>query len=250
MTKNESTHLSCSLGAGGELTIACDAWEGFSLPRLSPGLGIDGKDRVPDGFKLLAPGAGELWAGEHAFGDDAWLELRCSQSGPGGVVIAPFLRAGPRGLTLNRVTLLASGSTAPRFGGNPARVTVMEQRGYSGGVSPLAPRERVRSASEETAFGTQKPDDAERSSSFFWLAFDRDAGRAFLAGFLSAERWIGRMTLVTDAGGGVLSWRAGFDGGDLSAGSGERIPLEPLLLRAGANPWRMLEETGPACRGA
>ncbi len=89
----------------------------LSLPRLSPGLGIDGKDRVPNGFKPLAPGAGELWAGEYAFGDDAWLELRCSASGPGGVVIAPLLRAGSRGFTLNRVTLLASGSKAPGSAG-------------------------------------------------------------------------------------------------------------------------------------
>jgi hypothetical protein len=81
-----------------------------------------------------------------------------------------------------------------------------------------------------------------------WVAYDQDARQALLVGFLSGERWLGRIQVSATTAGEVTGWRVGFDGGRLAVAPHERLALEPLLLSTGEDPWALLEDYGDTVR--
>ena len=71
---------------------------------------------------------------------------------------------------------------------------------------------------------------------------------ALLVGFLTSERWLGRVEMESSPGGVVSRWRIGFDGGDVLLARGRAIALEEAVLMAGPDPWALLESYGDAVR--
>ena len=62
------------------------------------------------------------------------------------------------------------------------------------------------------------------------LVFLRAAGIAFLAGFLSYHRWLGRVGTNAQLDGALTTWQLGYDGSDLREAPGQKITLESVLL--------------------
>ena len=82
------------------------------------------------------------------------------------------------------------------------------------------------------------------TSDLVWAVHDADGPAALVVGFLTSERWLGRVETEADGGGRVRRWRLGFDGGDVLLEPGQELDLEEAILLAGRDPWRLLEEYG------
>jgi hypothetical protein len=224
-----------SITTNGRITLACPGGEGFALADLAPVLEIDGARLEPVAVRV----DGDMVAYDF---DRAVLSLLFSREGTGLCLRATLRNAGGE-MTLNRVSLLATATAT--FGQRPERVRVLTQSAYSGDVAPLCgEREAMAAASEPGS--EEAPSRHAFSSQHIWLAYDRDSGRALLAGFLTGERWLGMIGVEAAADGTVIRWDIGFDGGDLRVSAGEELALEEVLFLTGADPHALLEAYGDA----
>jgi len=222
-----------SIENDGYVALACPGWEGFALRGLAPALEIDGLRLQPQSAWV------DGQAVEYDFGRvtlalaftprEAGLDLRATLRNTGGE------------MTLNRVFLLAT--AAATFGKRPEQVRVLAQSAYSGDVVPMCGQRTAIAADEPGS--EEAPSRNNLASQHVWLAYDRDAGRALLAGFLTGERWTG--TIGMEAADGKLTrWDLGFDGGDLRVSAGVSLELEEVLFLTGPDPHALLEAYGDA----
>ena len=166
---------------------------------------------------------------------------------------------------LEAVGQLEDGTAAVSFGAAAEQVRILEQGNYWGQVSELArPGAALKAAAvaeagaaAEAAPGTKGVNqssggaEVERNSDFFSVVYDRSCRMAFLAGFLTSERWIGRIHFSHDPAGRIQNWWIGFDGGDLTISPGQALELETVLLAFGPDPWALLEQyADEAARGS
>ncbi len=188
----------------------------------------------------LEPGASLAIA--YHFGPSVELTLRLQRPSAATVHLQARLALRPDAspATLTRVSLLETAAGPPHcvLGGRPEQVASLEQAYCLGRVRPLAP-----------ATGGGGAADARRSSELVWVAFDRQAGAALLAGWVTSERWLGRVHLDRPAEPAAARFCAGSDGGDLRLDPGADVALEELMLSAGPDPWALLEQYAETAAG-
>jgi len=235
----------------GEVSLRRPQWEGFCLERMRPALRCDGALLAPTSCKMQKRRDGALTRVDYAFGNAARLKMAFDVWGESGILIRSSLESTcDRTLVLNEVTLLEGPSSPGKisFGAGPARIRIFEQGNYWGRVRPLGPP-----AAEPTGSGQApaepgaSPDQAKTDSGkldsfseFVSVAYDQEARMAFLTGFVTSERWIGRVRLVTQPDGRIVLWHVGFDGGDLHVKPSEEIGLEEVVLAFDPDPWALL----------
>ncbi|HOT35479.1 MAG TPA: alpha-galactosidase [Candidatus Latescibacteria bacterium] len=237
--KHETTQLEVT--PTGTVGISCPSWPGFAVRGLSPALRVDGADLKPRSAHVATNTDGSTVV-EYRFREG--LSLTCH--------VEPWRNCGYRFHTvlhnnggtatvLNNVVLLGTDGEGFRvaFGAADDPVRVMEQGNYWGKVRPLSAPKAVPA---ENAQGepNEAPGTTHGSSDFVWVAYNQASRMAFLAGFLSSERWSGRISVETAPGGEVLHWGIGFDGADVLLKPHSETPLEDLLFLVGADPWELL----------
>ena len=219
----------------GLVDLSCETWPGFLMDGLAPGLRIDGEDLTPDACRARREKG--ILTLDYSFPSHAGLTLCFEPLGDTGMRLrATLVNKSPGEAVLNDVILLGAAPAGPAvsFGTHPDAVRIMEQGNYWGRVRPLAPEKSGEDPGEAPAkTGT--------ASDLVWVAYDRRAHAAFLVGFLTSERWLGRIEMETHETGAVSHWRLGFDGADVLLKPHQEILLEEAVFMAGPDPWRLLE---------
>ena len=81
----------------------------------------------------------------------------------------------------------------------------------------------------------------EESSLTYWVAYNPKDRFALLIGFLTFDRWMGRVTTRTSPDGRDVQISIGFDACDVLLQPGEQVKLEDVVLMTGSDPWALLE---------
>lgn len=212
-----------------------ERWAGLSLGDPRPAVRFNGEEMPPTIMAASERGA--------AWDCDAWrIRMEFVPQDPQGVELRTSFRAEADGV-LNHVELLTG--TDCVFGVDPEQVCVMTLSRYGGDVVPLAraaaPRALAGGEPNETA---PVPAPSTLTSENVMVVYDRVSRHALLIGFLAGERWQGRVALEVAPDGVVRRLAVGFDGGDLPVRAQEQLELEPIVLMAGTDPWRLLERYG------
>lgn len=238
-------------GSSTGINISCPAWASFSLKELKPSLCIAGSAMFPASCTVSGVDSGRLEI-DYLFPGLYVLSMEMEAWENFGIKVHPSIRhAGAvGGAILNNVCLFGMGSHGhASFGSQPGAVRTMENQGSYKGI--------IRRLSEYSAEGTDvgkgEPNGAMASghgtSDIVWVAYDQISKMGFLAGFLSSERWLGRVELESDQEGRILHWSIGFDGADTELPEeGGKIHLEDFVLMAGKDPWKLLEDYGDEIR--
>lgn len=227
--------------ANGSLIVGVDGWDGFVLDRLGPKLRVDGKDGVLGGFECKAE-VGTLML-TYRFTDIGVLTLHISPDAGDGLRIESSLEnTSGHDILLNDVELLATNPAGRGavFGADSLAVRVFEQGNYWGRVVPLEANDEVEKKPGVGEPAGERPR-TSHASEFVSVAYDRTSKKAFLAGFESSERWVGRIMIEPVGNEAAFSWRLAFDGGDLAIRPNETVRFENVAFLAGGNAWRLLE---------
>ncbi|MFH1567061.1 MAG: alpha-galactosidase [Gemmatimonadota bacterium] len=244
MRELTSQDLTLTLGADGAVGLTSPAWPGFALDGLRPALRADGRQRALEGAAAGHLGDGCALELSAAFAGGLRLVLQLSPASPSGIALRAELHNRGSECELNDVVLLGAGEgAAMAFGTDPARQRLMEQGNYWGRTRRLAQSTSVASAQVEPDGAAPRVSGA---SDLVWTLFDAAARQSLVAGFLTSERWLGRVEVEAAADGRVTRWRLGFDGADVRLAAGSVTVLEEALLLLGPDPWRLLEAYGDA----
>lgn len=235
----------------GTVSYTCADWPGFQLSGLSPSLRLDGVVLTPRECRALPGAECDSTDLTYEFSGGVRLTIRAQRWHNLGILLRPTLLVAAEGnVVLNDVRLLdtMTDSTCVTFGGDPSKVRFVEQHGSYGG----SVRRLVEPLSEQPRQSRSEPDDATEyvhgMSDLVWVAHDRQAGMGLLVGFMTSERWLGRVELESTPDGRARRWHVGFDGADVLLKPGREIPLEDVLLLAGNDPWKLLEDYADAVR--
>jgi len=227
------------IAADGSLTLDPPSWPGFRLAALRPEIQVGGARPA-----LQAAGASEgraEWAG-----GGCRVSLDLVTLGEDGVEVKVRLAAGAAGV-LNHADLLAGETVS--FGSDPARVRVMMLSRYGGDAVPLVrPVTRRAAGAGEPNETAAAPEPSTLAAEDVMVVYDRAARQAPLIGFMSSERWQGRITLRVAPDGTAQRLTIGFDGGDLRLEAGDELALESFVLLRGSAPWALLERYGNLVR--
>ncbi len=158
----------------------------------------------------------------------------------GGIVMDSQIRnLSDESISLNAVRLLSLDTSyegRASFSEDPSTVRVFEQGNYWCRVRWLGSSESEQPTGAEG--GAVSP--SKHRSDLCWVGYDASSRAALLAGFLTEERWLGRIGTQEIPGQQPVSWWVGFDGGDVMIEPGEDTRLEDVLLMAGQDPWDLL----------
>jgi hypothetical protein len=222
----------------GGLAVANRQWTDLRLRGLAPALAVDG-DEQPAGPPEQPAPAVFRW---RFASTPVALTLTLSESPDAGVRLDGTLtNEGGAPVILGQLRLL--GGTVrpgqPPFFGRPEQLRLYD------GQSAYFGRVRWARSAPGTVRGGEAQGDAGGggSSQDVWLAYDTAARQAFLAGFLSSNRWQGTIHYEAAADGSE-SWSVGLDLAGVTIQAGESLALEPVLVLVGPDPWRLLEEYG------
>ena len=234
--------------ATGAMDLRCPGWEGFRLENLRPAVRCDGAALEVSACTSQQAGVRGTMVLQYAFGGVVSLTLKFVTGPDGGTRVRSSLRnVSGREIVLNDVALFSGQSDKGSlgFGVNPQAVQVFEQGSYWARVRPL-----VRAEAEGKTASAGEPNTAaerlDSTTDFVWAVYDRASRMALVVGFVTSQRWIGRIQLAATASGHILSWRVGFDGGDLLIKPGQEVELEELVLACGGDPLALLEWYGDA----
>lgn len=240
--------LSTHDAASGELCLACTGWPQYRMEGLAPALVVDAKSRPLISFMCRRGTEGEVLEAEYEFAGKVRLSMEFSFACENILQVRPFLRnEGGNAVTLNHVTFFQAKSKdrALAYGARPEQIRVFEQGNYWGRVR-IVGRSPVPSETAPAAEPNETADAVESGSDLVSVIYDPLGRMAFLAGFLTSDRWLGRITLREQSDGRIANWAIGFDGGDLQVGSGEQIGLETFMFSCGPEPWALLEQYAEA----
>ncbi len=238
MTQTADT-LGVSMSDQGRLSLTVASWPGFVLRDLCAAVRLDGSDRVPGAITVERDGP-EIFV-HMDFGQGIRLVLHLDRPTPGLRLRSVLHNDGPVDVELQDVVLLGGGTMA--LGVNGAGVRVLEQGNYWGHVRNLGTSAAAAAAADGEGDESQARS-VTGTSDHVWVAWDPVAQRGLLAGFLTSERWQGRVEISASTDGIVQSWRLGFDGADVCLPAGSATSLEEAVLSIGDDPWRLLEEYG------
>jgi hypothetical protein len=239
--------------AAGGLGLTCAQWPGLRLDGLRPSLRLDGLEQAPLSYRVTQAEGSTALRLEYAFAGGTSLTLTLEPWHNAGVRLAAVLCVvAAEAAVLNEVCLLdagpGSGSGTVAFGAVPERVRLMEQQGGYGGRVRRLGEPLAGAATLSAGEPNEAPATTKGASDVVWVAYDQQARMAFLAGFLTSERWLGRIDLESTPAGGIQRWRVGFDGADVRLSPGATIRLEDVLLMVGDDPWALLETYADAVR--
>ena len=247
------------------IDIVIPDWPGFNLTGLRPRVWLDGQQnpcevtdsqpgkKMPDGSAgrvlTLTGGVKLLLAAAQHDGRieiRAWLENDTADTHQ-----------------LDKIVLFEA--AGPTFGQDVSQIVQYFQGGGRADVKPLRasaeefdPPDKVEPNVDTDAGGdsddqASPPAPAEQvllpetptiESQNVWLVYDRAAGRALLAGYLTGERWDGFVHVTTDAEGTVRRWSVEYLGGELHIQPGQTVPLESVTFLTGPDPYALLEAYG------
>ncbi|NQT18641.1 MAG: alpha-galactosidase [Planctomycetes bacterium] len=236
---------------GGEAGFTVAQWPGFLLDGMLPSLRVNGEALTPVSCRAARQGLSAALRLEYAFPGGLGLCMHLDPWHDSGMRLRAEVRwEGAEEAVLNDVCLLGTGAgeTMAAFGSAPESVRMLEQQGtYHAGIRRLAepPADLPNTGRGEP---NEAPVNTGGASDIVWVAYDQAARRGLLVGFLSSERWCGRIEMESNPAGQVLDWRVGFDGADLLIQPGAAIPLEEVLFLAGDDPWKLLEDYADAVR--
>lgn len=228
----------------GSVNIEVEGWPGFQIRLLMPALVINGTRLLPEDCETSSEKDLQRLTARYKFGGEIILKLEFEGDGESVTWIRPALHNGSeKETTLNHVVLLGSrlNNGEASFGADPAKVRVLEQGNYWGRVVPIVGPAKDASKQENTE-PNEAPTQQKLASELVCTIYDRNTRMAFLTGYESSERWLGRIELAAEKADEKGYWEIGFDGGDLLLGPGETIGLETVSLSAGKDPWMLLEK--------
>jgi len=241
LSSNDGITLTVGDRAAGSLDLRIGGWEGFALDGLLPKLRVNDRDGAIEHFEQAVESG--AWTLTYRFAGVGAFALRVSPDAGGGLRIESSLANTSGGdIVLNDVQVLATHpeGAGATFGADAGAVRIFEQGNYWGRVVPLEARDET-----EKKPGTGEPTGdrprASHASDFVSVAYDRAGRKAFLAGFESSERWVGRILIEPAPRPGAYLWRLVFDGGDLVIRPGETVRFENVVLLSGDDAWRLLE---------
>jgi hypothetical protein len=235
--------------AAGQVSLSCPRWQGLRLERLSPSLRLDGAELAPLACQAAEGADGATIELAYEFAGGTALAIAVEPWHDRGLRLRSTLAIAVDGdVILNDVCLLATVSGAVAFGTLPTRVRLMEQQGGYGGRTRRLAEVAATAPPSGAAEPNEAPATATGASDLVWVAYDQEARMALLAGFLTAERWQGRIELESTPAGEVRRWRIGFDGAEVRLRGGTRVSLEEVLVLAGEDPWTLLETYADAAR--
>lgn len=225
------------------LHLTGTGWDGFHLRSGAPVLRVDGAERTARLPEVTGTAAQRTLQLDYGDGLHLTLDVRHAE---GSVRITGRLRnESPHDIVLNDVALLHAGGSGGSlsFGAGAASVRVLEQGNYWGHVRPLG-EPAVPTAAADGEGDVSQATTVSGASDHVWVAWDRVARRGLLAGFLTSERWQGRVEVEAAPDGSVRRWRLGFDGADVRLPAGQTADLEEVFLSLGDDPWQLLEDYG------
>jgi len=215
-------------------------WPGFKIGPLKCRIRLNGETHYPDALRI------------ERLGEDGLKMIWVFNKPRVTLVqeIEPFLKHvkirslitsfSNKEACLNELALLES--TEPSgtfFGTRQSEARVYEDGGYWGRVRKLSRRLKPTAMPSE-----QESGEAYGFSQTCWEVYNPFDRTAFLAGFLTFEKWLGMIETRYDASLGVVKWSMGFDAGDLTLDPQQTVALEEVVLMLGQDPWRLLEEFG------
>lgn len=238
--------VKASVAAGsGLVTVSSPGWAALAVDGLRPSLVMDGRELALEGAAAAGRPGGERLEYRFAGGVRLILELSGAPWGDGLVVKPSLLLSDASPRVLNRVSFLRTSASGDAcFGADSGKVRVLLEQGYGARVTPLLGLEAGQGAGAGEPNTERKPQSG--SSAMYWLAWDRGARRAFLVGFLGADRWTGRVDTTVAPDGEVTAWDVCADGGDTLLPQGVEVPLEEFALADGPDPWGLLERYADA----
>lgn len=248
--KNGNLLLSINNEPNGSVNFEIEGWPGFHIGPLMPALTVDGTSIQPEDCETSSEQNPKKRIARYSFSGGMILTLEFEGDGESVAWIQPVLHNGSeKEATLNHVVLLGSrlSSGEVSFGADPASVRVLEQGNYWGRVVPIT-RQAKESSSQTNLEPNEAPSQQKVASDLVCTVYDRNARMAFLTGYESSERWLGRIELAAQEAEEKGYWELGFDGGDLLINPGETISLERVSLSAGPEPWSLLERYGDRVR--
>ncbi|OPZ30237.1 MAG: Melibiase [Lentisphaerae bacterium ADurb.BinA184] len=216
----------------GTLAVSPEVSAGLAIRDLGPRVRFDNEEGAPR--PVTASEAAVTWTG------DRWrMRTELLPCGPQSIELRSRLCCQSAGV-LNHVELLTG--DAHLCEAEPGQVRVLTLSRYGGDVvAAVQPSPVCTAAAGEPNQAAPAPVPATLTSENVMVVYDRGGRRALLIGFLSSERWQGRVSLDVSAGNdGRL--QVGFDGGDVHVEAGEQLALETVMLAWGSDPWRLLEQ--------
>ncbi|MEW6751405.1 MAG: alpha-galactosidase [Candidatus Latescibacterota bacterium] len=241
----EWIRLDVDCTGGGTGSFSCPGWPDFRLAGLRPTVRLDGKDLTPTACRTHREPGRTLLSVAYDLSGKARLSMSFFLLERRAVHVRTSLcNLADHKVELNHLTLLGAGpQDAPLSLGAAGSVRVLEQGNYWGRVRSLD-----RPPAPGAAPGTGEPNAAEEqidaASDLFSVTYDGAARRAFLAGFTTSERWLGRVRVVTRAEGQVQRWALEMDGGDLEIAPGQELDVEEVILVIGSDPHELMEWYG------
>lgn len=226
----------------GRLAITSTPWTGFGMSGLVPALLVDGRSLIPTACHNEGKAATACCSLQYVFGETALLDILIAPVADVGIRLETTLRnTSSKDVVLNHFKYLHSGDeSGVKFGADPNQMVVFEQGNYWGRVVPLI---SAKTESVNAAEPGSNTANTSHTSDLVSLVYDRQVRMAFLAGFETSERWLGRISIQAK-GETAFEWDLGADGGDLLIPSGETVALETVILMAGSDPWALLERYG------
>jgi hypothetical protein len=245
---NSNIQLQLPDSAKGDLALRCPTWPAFQMHGLHPAVRCDQISPALSSFTFQSENNTGPLKTQYVFAGTQHLAMEFHLAGEAAIdVRSTFRNASDRPIVLNKVAFLQTGPESGNvaFGAAADQIRVFEQSNYTGRIrrltGPTTDQETASSGEPNTA-----SQETRLASDFVSVAYDRMAPMAFLSGFITSERWIGRIKLSTGPQGLIRHWRLGFDGGDLRVNPGEEITLETFILAFGADPWALLERYADA----
>ncbi len=230
----------------GTVKLSSSHWDKFRLEGLRPSLCLDGQELEPSACVIRQGDQNAPIILEYDFADVAKLSLKFIPGLDFLQVHSSLRNTSGRDIILNEVTLLGGHADGGSLSLGAARfVKILEQTSYTGRIRSLIwakKEEKPVSAGEANVTSETCP--GQIHSDLLSVAYDRKARFAFLAGFLTSERWLGRIGIVTENDGRIASWRIWFDGGDTRITPDQITELEEFVLTIGRDPLSLMDWYG------
>jgi hypothetical protein len=219
------------------VSFSCTEWPELNLRGLVPELSIVGSEKLVG--KLLSQTTSSIcWQFPST---PILLVFKKYEIAGGGIRLDGFLsNESDKPIVLKRIYLLRGYRSAEQvsFFGDLDKLRIYQQTSYSGSVT-WARTEKCMVRSGEA----QGDSEESISSRDIGVIYNTATKKAFLAGFLSSNRWIGSIHYKADSKGDEL-WTIGMNLGKVVLKAGESLTLEPMVFLTGQEPWNLLEEYG------
>ncbi|MEM4168806.1 MAG: alpha-galactosidase [Thermoproteota archaeon] len=222
--------------------LSSPQWPGFKIGSLTCNVCLSGHKHYPEELRVERLENEEGLRMTWMFKTAGAKIIQDITNHPNHLEISSFFQnLSTKTACLNELALLESaGPGETSFGVRQGEARVYEEGGYWGRVRKISRSPKPSSEVVEQVSSSE----VQGSSQVCWEVYNPFDRMAFLAGFLTFERWLGMVETRFNSCLGVAGWKMGFDAGDVIVYPGESVKLEDVVLMLGRDPWLLLEKFG------